>query len=45
MPRRPEISRLSWSRAHLEERIRTVRSAGLFAIGARKPLLAKVWGE
>jgi uncharacterized SAM-binding protein YcdF (DUF218 family) len=45
VPRRPGISRLSWTRAHLDERIRMVRSAGLFAIGAHKPLLAKVWGE
>ena len=45
VPRPPGTSRLSWTRAQLEERIRLVRSAGLFAIGAHKPLLAKVWGE
>jgi hypothetical protein len=45
MPRRPEISRLSRSRAYLEERIRMVRSAGPFATGACKPQWAKVWGE
>jgi uncharacterized SAM-binding protein YcdF (DUF218 family) len=45
VPRQPGISRLSWTRAHLDERIRIVRSAGLFAIGAHKSLLAKVWGE
>ena len=45
VPRPPGTSRLSWMRAHLGERIRMVRSAGLFAIGAHKPLLAKVWDE
>ena len=45
VPRPPGTSRLSWTRAHLDERIRIVHSAGLFAIGAHKPLLAKVWGE
>jgi uncharacterized SAM-binding protein YcdF (DUF218 family) len=45
VPRPPGTSRLSWRRAQLEERIRLVRSAGLFAIGAHEPLLAKVWGE
>ena len=45
VPRPPGMSPLSWTRAHLAERIRLVRSAGLFAIGAHKPLLAKVWGE
>jgi uncharacterized SAM-binding protein YcdF (DUF218 family) len=45
VPRRPGISHLSWTCAHLGERIRMVRSAGLFAIGAHKPLLAKVWDE
>jgi hypothetical protein len=42
VPRRPEISRLSRSRACP---IGMFRSAGLFATGARKPRLAKVWAE
>jgi hypothetical protein len=45
MPRQPETSRLCWSRAYPDERIGMVRSAGLFATGARRPLLAKFWGE
>jgi uncharacterized SAM-binding protein YcdF (DUF218 family) len=45
VPRPPQVTRLYWARVHLEELIRTVRSAGLFAIGAHKPLLAKIWRE
>jgi uncharacterized SAM-binding protein YcdF (DUF218 family) len=45
VPRPAHIRRMSWTRARLEEYIRIVRSAGLFAMGAHKPLLAKVWGE
>ena len=45
VPRPSGTSRLSWARAHLDERIRIVHSIGLFAIGAHEPLLAKVWGE
>ena len=45
VPRPPGTSRLSWIRAHLDERIRIVHSAGLFALGAHEPLLAEVWGE
>ena len=45
VPRPAYITRMWWTYARLEERVRIVRSAGLFAIGAHKPLLAKVWGE
>lgn len=45
VPRPPGKSRLSWIRAHFDERIRIVHSAGLFALGAHEPLLAEVWGE
>jgi uncharacterized SAM-binding protein YcdF (DUF218 family) len=45
VPRPPQVTRLYWARVHLEERVRTIRSAGLFAIGAHKPLLAKIWRE
>ncbi len=45
VPRPAQATRLSWGRAHLEERLRMIRSAGLFAMGAHKPLLARVWGD
>jgi uncharacterized SAM-binding protein YcdF (DUF218 family) len=45
VPRRPGTSQLLWARAHVDERLRLVRSALLFRVGAHKPLLARVWGE
>ena len=45
VPRPPQATRLSWARAHIEERLRTLRSAWLFAIGAHKPVLEKVWAD
>jgi uncharacterized SAM-binding protein YcdF (DUF218 family) len=45
VPRRPGTSQLTWARTHVEERLRLVRSALLFRVGAHKPLLARVWGE
>lgn len=45
VPRPSKITRFYWARVHVEERVRKIRSAGLFAIGAHKPLLAKVWGQ
>jgi uncharacterized SAM-binding protein YcdF (DUF218 family) len=43
VPRQPGVSRAAWLRSHLGERIRVLRSAALFAIGAHKPLVERVW--
>ena len=45
VPRPAHITRTWWTCARFKEYIRIVRSAGLFAVGAHRPLLAKVWGE
>ena len=44
VPRPANMTRMWWMCARLQEHIRIARTAGLFAIGAHKPLLAKVWG-
>jgi uncharacterized SAM-binding protein YcdF (DUF218 family) len=43
VPRRPDVSRAAWLRSHAGERLRLLRSAALFAIGAHKPLVERVW--
>lgn len=45
VPRSAATSRANWLRSHLDERMRLVRTAVLFAIGAHKPLLRRVWNE
>ena len=45
VPRSPTTSRASWLRSYLDERLRLVRTAALFAIGAHKPLISRVWNE
>jgi uncharacterized SAM-binding protein YcdF (DUF218 family) len=43
VPRQPGVSRVAWLRSHLDERLRLFRSAALFAVGAHKPLVERVW--
>ncbi|MFO1146288.1 MAG: YdcF family protein [Rhodospirillales bacterium] len=43
VPRSATTSRASWVRSHLDERLRLVRTAALFALGAHKPLIRRVW--
>lgn len=45
VPRPAQVTRIWWTWALSGERIRLIRSACLFAIGAHKPLLDKIWGE
>lgn len=45
VPRSAGMSRGACLRAHLDERLRLARSAMLFATGAHKPLVARVWGD
>lgn len=45
VPRPSAVSRPSWAREHIEERLRLIRSAGLFAMGAHRPMLAEIWGS
>ena len=45
VPRHAGVSRGSWLRSHIDERLRLVRTAALFALGAHKPLVSRVWGD
>lgn len=45
VPRPAQITRVRWAGAFLVERARLFRSAWLFAIGAHRPLLRRIWGE
>lgn len=45
VPRSATTSRASWLRSRLDERLRLVRTAALFAVGAHKPLISRVWNE
>lgn len=45
VPRPAATSGASWLRSHLDERLRLVRTAALFALGAHKPLIRRVWNE
>ena len=45
VPRSAAMSRVAWLRAQLDERLRLARSALLFATGAHRPLVTRVWGE
>ena len=45
VPRHAGASRRSWLRSHIDERLRLVRTAALFALGAHKPLVSRVWGD
>jgi uncharacterized SAM-binding protein YcdF (DUF218 family) len=44
VPRQPGTSPGRWLRQHIEEKLRHVRCAQLFWVGAHKPLIARVWG-
>ena len=39
------VTRATWLRQHMGERLRLVRCAALFALGAHKSLVARVWGQ
>jgi uncharacterized SAM-binding protein YcdF (DUF218 family) len=43
VPRPAQVTRVRWARCLFVERVRLFRSAWLFAIGAHKPLIGKIW--
>jgi uncharacterized SAM-binding protein YcdF (DUF218 family) len=43
VPRQPGVSRGRWLRFLIEEKLRHLRAAQLFWIGAHRPLLSRVW--
>jgi len=45
VPRDPGVTRASWLRQHIAERLGLLRSAVLFAVGAHKPLVDRVWHQ
>lgn len=45
VPRAPDVPAAAQLRAHVAEHLGLARSALLFALGAHKPLVDRVWGE
>jgi uncharacterized SAM-binding protein YcdF (DUF218 family) len=45
VPPDPGLTRARRLRQHAAERLRLVRCAALFALGAHKPLVGRVWGQ
>jgi uncharacterized SAM-binding protein YcdF (DUF218 family) len=45
VPRPADVSRLHWLAQHAQERVRLVRSALLFRMGAHKPFVEAAWGR
>jgi uncharacterized SAM-binding protein YcdF (DUF218 family) len=45
VPRPMNVTRLSWARSYLDERLRLASTAVLFLAGAHKPIVRRVWGR